>query len=140
MIKVGAMVTEGLGALVRRRRIELGLRQEDLAERLGKDQSYVSSLERGRFRVPGRDVFDDLAAALNVPVIELAEAAGTAVAQSVFGEPVRESVDPDEVDLNNPLVQFYTSHARDFSAEEERTLIELMRVMLRGKQRPGSSE
>jgi transcriptional regulator with XRE-family HTH domain len=36
-----------LGAAIRKRRLELGLSQEQLAERAGLDRSYVGQVERG---------------------------------------------------------------------------------------------
>ena len=38
---------ERLRVLLRNRRVELGLRQEDLAEKLGSHQSFVSKFESG---------------------------------------------------------------------------------------------
>jgi transcriptional regulator with XRE-family HTH domain len=37
-----------VGANVRRRRVELGMTQEDLAEAAGLSQQYISGLERGQ--------------------------------------------------------------------------------------------
>lgn len=57
--------TEGLGTLVRRRRLELDLTLDELAERIGKVKSYVWGIENER-RVPPDGVLRDLAAALSM--------------------------------------------------------------------------
>jgi transcriptional regulator with XRE-family HTH domain len=38
---------DAMRAVLRRRRIDLGLRQRDVAERMGRSQDYVSILENG---------------------------------------------------------------------------------------------
>ena len=45
---LAAMVQETFGRLLRARRIELGLNQEDIAAAAGVDRTYVSLLERGQ--------------------------------------------------------------------------------------------
>jgi transcriptional regulator with XRE-family HTH domain len=56
---------EGLGMLVRRRRLELDLTLDELAERIGKVKSYVWGVENER-RVPPDAVLRELAAALSM--------------------------------------------------------------------------
>lgn len=58
-------LSKNFGAAVRRHRMLLGLSQEDLAERAGKDRTYVSGIERGR-RNPSLQVMQSLADALGV--------------------------------------------------------------------------
>jgi transcriptional regulator with XRE-family HTH domain len=72
------MAGRALGAYIRERRIELGLSQEQLAERIGatKVQSDISRLERGRVSLPRPSVLMALAAALEVPVGNLLIASG----------------------------------------------------------------
>jgi len=57
-----------LGGVVRQRRRELGLTQEELAERIGGNvrQSDISRLERGGIGLPRRDRLEAIAAALDV--------------------------------------------------------------------------
>jgi transcriptional regulator with XRE-family HTH domain len=57
-----------LGNYVRERRIDLGLTQEELADRIGGNttQAEVSRLERGHIMLPRRDRLDALASALDV--------------------------------------------------------------------------
>lgn len=74
-----------LGAVIRERRIELGLTQEELAERIGPTfrQSEVSRLERGRVALPRRRRLEAIAAALDLPVGELLAASGWAGAAAI---------------------------------------------------------
>jgi transcriptional regulator with XRE-family HTH domain len=60
--------TNGLGDLIRERRQELGLTQEELAERMGgsASQAEISRLERGSVSLPRRARLDALAAALEI--------------------------------------------------------------------------
>ncbi|MCC6229259.1 MAG: S24 family peptidase [Phycisphaerales bacterium] len=55
----------GLGTLVRRRRLELDLTLDELAERIGKVKSYVWGIENER-RVPPDAVLRELASALSM--------------------------------------------------------------------------
>lgn len=58
-----------LGRNIRRRRLELGLTQEQFAEKSGFDQRYVSQLENGR-RSPSIVSLHELAVALDTtPVV-----------------------------------------------------------------------
>ena len=58
------------GKAVRRRRRELDLSQEVLAERAGMNRTYVSSVERGE-RNPTLESIDQFARALNITVSRL---------------------------------------------------------------------
>ena len=62
-----------LGTYVRDRRVELGLSQEALAERIGgtASQAEISRLERGHVMLPRKARMEDLAAALNVSLGDL---------------------------------------------------------------------
>ncbi len=57
---------ETIGERVRRRRRELGITQEELAESAGVNQGYISQIERG-LASPRRRTVDALAVALNMP-------------------------------------------------------------------------
>src|SRR4051794_10917035 len=63
------------GATIRRLRKQRGLTQEELANKTGIAQKYVSALERGQRTNPSREVVSALAKALQVPVTDLAKAA-----------------------------------------------------------------
>lgn len=62
-----------LGRAVHRQRIKLGISQEDFADRVGLDRTYVSGIERG-IRNPTLLVLLRLAQVLAVPVAKLLEA------------------------------------------------------------------
>jgi transcriptional regulator with XRE-family HTH domain len=66
-------MSTSLGAFVRERRHDLGLTQEQLAERIGETvrQAEISRLEQGRISLPRRDRMEHLAAALEVSLGEL---------------------------------------------------------------------
>ena len=53
------------GAAVREHRLLVRLSQEELADRAGKDRTYISGIERGR-RNPSLDVLQSIADALGV--------------------------------------------------------------------------
>ena len=69
-----ARTVEGLGTLVRRRRLELDLTLDELADRIGKVKSYVWGIENER-RVPPDAVLRELAAALSMDESVLIRAA-----------------------------------------------------------------
>ncbi len=62
-----------LGALIRERRMELGLTQEQLAERVGEGvrQSEISRLEHDGIALPRRSRLEQIAAALEVSIGDL---------------------------------------------------------------------
>ena len=61
-----------LGRAVHRHRIAVGISQEDLADQVGLDRTYISGIERG-IRNPTFLVLLRLAEALKVPVRKLVE-------------------------------------------------------------------
>jgi transcriptional regulator with XRE-family HTH domain len=78
-----------LGAVVRARRRELGLTQEQLAERIsGPDeyirQSDISRIERGDVGLPRRQRLERLATALELPIGELLERSGWSGSSAAF--------------------------------------------------------
>lgn len=66
---VGTPEQRRLRALLRQIRVEAGLRQSDLAERLRQSQSFVSKYESGERRL---DLLElrDICAALGIPLAE----------------------------------------------------------------------
>lgn len=60
----------GVGATIRRLRVERGLTQERLAERSGVDRSVLVAVESGRRSLLYERLFD-IADALEVPVTDL---------------------------------------------------------------------
>lgn len=59
------MGLETIGKNIRRFRLEKGLRQEDLAERAGLSDKYISMIERG-MKTPALETFIDIVNALGV--------------------------------------------------------------------------
>ena len=57
---------EFVGQVIKRRRLELDLTQEDLEERTGFTQSYISQVERGETRQPSRERLRMFADALDL--------------------------------------------------------------------------
>lgn len=68
-----------LGRVVHRQRITLGISQEDLADRVGLDRTYVSGIERG-IRNPTLLVLLRLARVLGVPAGALLDSDATSKA------------------------------------------------------------
>ena len=63
-------IEASFGSAVRRRRQELGLSQEDFADKAGIHRTYVSSIERGKVGV-SIGIAYQLAEALEVPLSKL---------------------------------------------------------------------
>ncbi len=74
-----------LGQLIRERRMELNLTQEELAERVGEGvrQSEISRLERNRVALPRRHRMEALAVALEIPVGVLLARSGWSGAEEI---------------------------------------------------------
>jgi len=70
--------SRSLGEAIRLRRLELGMSQEELAERIGADvrQSDVSRLERGKILFPRLERLNQIAAALGISIGALLTEAG----------------------------------------------------------------
>ena len=67
---------EGMGARIRRRRVQLGMTLSDLAEASGLTKSFVSQIERGR-NSPSISTLRGIAAALEVPMFYFFQAEQT---------------------------------------------------------------
>lgn len=122
-----------LGKLIRAGRKAKGnMSQETLGELVGKDQNYISFVETGRIKRPATAVLDDIARALGLPRAELYAAAGWAPdGESVL--PAERGKDGVDIDLSDPLLNLWASHAHEFTPEERRLLEDLIRMILRGK-------
>ena len=69
-----------LGSLIDERMARLGFTHKTLGEAVGVDPTYISHLKTGRIKQPSPDVLRKLAAALEMPLVELAAATvGTTV-------------------------------------------------------------
>lgn len=77
-----------LGQLIRERRMDLGLTQEELAERVGAGvrQSEISRLERNRVTLPRRQRMVEIAQALDIPVGLLLARSGWVGAETIDAE------------------------------------------------------
>jgi transcriptional regulator with XRE-family HTH domain len=77
-----------LGKFIQRRRMELGLTQEQLAERIGSGvrQSEISRLEHDRISLPRRQRLEQIALALDVSLGQLLARSGWAEAEQEFAE------------------------------------------------------
>lgn len=72
-----------IGSRVKNIRISKGLSQETLAERLGKDQSYVSRFEGNEFLDPQKSTIERFAKALGVPVSTILQDADKKLSKSI---------------------------------------------------------
>lgn len=72
-----------LGDLVMHRRRELGLTQQELSQRAGMSQEWVSTLERGRIHQPRVTALRALARELRLPADELVVAVGVTQSRQV---------------------------------------------------------
>jgi len=90
--------------MVQRRRLELGLTQEQLAERVGDGarQAEISRLEHDRIGLPRRHRLERLAAALDLSLGELLAGSGWAGADAVTWTPQEEEV-RDHADTHESL-------------------------------------
>lgn len=82
-----------LGRLVRARRDDLRLTQEDVARELGVERSYIGHIESGRIKQPSREMLAQLSRILGIPLHDLAVATYSAGQQ----EPVT-APGPDEAE------------------------------------------
>lgn len=76
-----------LGARLESRRAELGLSRQDLARKLGTTVNWIVDLERSSFRWKNKSLIR-VAAALEMPQIEVAIAAGVITDLPPYPEPV----------------------------------------------------
>ncbi|MBA3276665.1 MAG: helix-turn-helix transcriptional regulator [Chloroflexia bacterium] len=99
-----------LGQLIRERRMDMNLTQEELAERVGPGvrQSEISRLERNRVTLPRRQRLEQIAHALDIPVGVLLARSGWTGAEGIefnatepeegsVGEPARPAEVPGEL-------------------------------------------
>jgi len=108
------------GQWVRKARRAADLTQEDVGNRLGTSQGYVSSVERDDDRNVTRDTAKSFAAALGVPAKEALQAAGFAPDEKV----ITYITDPDIADM----VEAYEG-AADRDKELVKTLLAKAREM-----------
>jgi transcriptional regulator with XRE-family HTH domain len=121
-----------LGQLIRERRAELGMTQEELAERIGKGQNYLSHVERGRIQRPGREIMRAIADALDLPMVDLVVASAGWADLSDIGDAAGHGPD-GELDVTAPLYVYLQAHLHELSEDEQRVIIEVIRMIIRNK-------
>lgn len=82
---------ERLGSFIRERRIELGLTQTQLAQRIDWVQERISTLENGRYGLPSLPTLARLAEGLQVPLSALLAACGYEDTLGIAGEQSEET-------------------------------------------------
>lgn len=86
------MTAEGLGPFIKRRRAELNMTQQQLANKIGVSQGYLSQIENGSRKWPQKYIHG-ISRALLVPEPSLAVTAG------MIGESGKERGDVHPIDL-----------------------------------------
>jgi transcriptional regulator with XRE-family HTH domain len=89
-----------LGSLIRQRRIELGLTQQELADRISTDEIYIraseiSRIEHDRVGLPRRARLERISAALELSLAELLISSGWARRESTTPAPGARDSDGD---------------------------------------------
>lgn len=121
-----------LAQLVRTRREQLHLTQNELARRVGVSRSEISEIEAGRVRHPRAAVFARLGKVLALPAAALFAAVGYAAGDVLGGPEFAELEDaPEELLLLGSLVAQMTRTERAWLRERLRELQQLV-LMRRG--------
>ena len=96
-----------LGAFIRRRRLELGLTQETLAEMIGGGvrQAEISRLEHDRVMLPRRHRLEQIATALDVPIGELLVRSGWTGAEEIDAPNESHQSEIDQLRAENEELQ-----------------------------------
>jgi transcriptional regulator with XRE-family HTH domain len=108
------VVRSGVAKNIRLLRKKSKLSQRQLAEALGIDRTYITKIERGK-KLPTLALLEDLAAALNVPLVKI-------VCKSA------DSASEDEIAelLSNELLAEIIPYVRQLSPEQRQALLEQM--------------
>lgn len=96
------------GQLIKQARLRRGWQQQDLADRIGVDRGYISTIENGKRNWP-QSYIDSLADALGLDQVQMAIAAGLITPQR--DRPV-ESADPVRDELMEKLREVELSEER----------------------------
>lgn len=131
---MGDWMTASLAEIVRRARKAKRLTQKQLGARIGKEQSYISDVERGHLKTPAQAILQDFSRELGVPLRELYEAVGwyadadsrlsvDNVSFARIAEPTESQSDPDlDIWLD----------AKRLSPDEYAALLTLAKRIVRG--------
>jgi len=110
-----------LGRRIRELREQRGLTQEQLGDLIGKDQNYVSQLERGTIRMPHLEVLDSIARVLGTTRYDLLKAAGWIEEDAPI---------PDMAEvLINPRIQFFASIEGELGEEDWQLLYDFVEFL-----------
>jgi transcriptional regulator with XRE-family HTH domain len=117
--------TQTYGALLRRKREDRGLNQDEVGDRIGRDKSYVSRMENGRGMVmPDPQVLRDFGQALGLTMEEQLTALGYLDDPSARGPAYTVAPDDPRADLLDLVA--------GLPAEDIRAAIRLLDVVLTG--------
>lgn len=122
-----------LARLVRTRREAKGWTQDDLADRLGRDQNFVSSIEIGRTKRPRSENLRQLMQVLDITPDEMAVAVGER-ALADLGV----SFDAD-VDQDDPYIKLLFSLASRMDEHERDVLTSVARLIVRNRAEAGAA-
>ena len=122
---MGTVPVSQFGALLKRHRSELGMSQEQLAERSGMSASAVGALERGSRRAPYRDTVALLADAFGLTGPERAEFEVSA--QRARGR--RTQVEPDVAATHNLPIRLTSFVGRDEDVAQIEELLGRQRLV-----------
>lgn len=101
------------GQLIKKARLRRGWQQQDLADRIGVDRGYISTIENGKRNWP-QSYINPLADALNLDQVDMAIAAGLITPQRF--RPV-EPADPVRDDLIEKLKEVELNEERGDTLE-----------------------
>lgn len=124
-----------LGELIRARRIELSLTQEELAVRVDANmrQADISRLERGKVGLPRRKRLDQLADALDLPVGRLLMLSGWAGAEALEAVKIDDEELPHRIEAvvgdRRTQADFVPTYPADIRSDRLREAIERSREM-----------
>jgi transcriptional regulator with XRE-family HTH domain len=106
--------------MVRAARLSAGLSQEELAERLGMSQRWVSNLELGNVKLPRQDTMRALSDVLGIPLEDLYVAAG--IAETTTGARKIKDALP-HLDPEDPTLDLLMEGARRLTPASRKTLL-----------------
>jgi transcriptional regulator with XRE-family HTH domain len=102
---------EHVGETIRQHRRQLGMTQEELAQRSGIAPTSIVRLERGEVRAPRLSTLQQLAGALQIPVAELVQYVAEIKKPTTLGEGMT---------IPDPPTELSTEHPSPFTAVYER--------------------
>lgn len=124
-----------LAGIVRARRQDLHLTQQQLAERVGVSRSEISEIEAGRVRHPRAGVFASLGRVLGLPAAALLAAVGYA-ATEIVGLPPIDIEEADELLVLGSLLAQMSAPERRWLRERLREVEQLVLLRKRATARP----